>query len=229
MKKRTLLLIAILAVSVAACAVPMNPIEGSGNVVSESRNVNGFDHLSFEGFGKMFISQGDEEALRIEAEDNILPLITTEVRNGTLFVAVKDLPVGSPIWGRNIQPTKPVNFYLITTGLNQLDLSGAGIIEASDLDSDQLVVNISGAGEIILSGQVTSQDVILSGAGAYNAQRLESESVDLSISGAGGAMVWAKDHLDVTISGIGSVSYFGNPEIRQNISGLGSLNHFGER
>lgn len=229
MKKRTLLLIAILAVSVAACAVPMNPIKGSGNVVSESRNVNGFDHISFEGFGKMFISQGDEEALRIEAEDNILPLITTEVRNGTLIIAVKDLLSRSTNWGRNIQPTKPVNFYLITTDLNQLDLSGAGIIDVSDLDSDRLVVNISGAGEISLSGQVTSQDVILSGAGAYNAQRLESESVDLSISGAGSAMVWAKDHLDVSISGIGSVSYYGNPEIRQGISGFGILNYLGER
>jgi hypothetical protein len=55
---------------------------GSGNVITESRDVAGFNEIALGGIGTGIVTQGDEEALTIEAEDNLLPPIGSEVREG---------------------------------------------------------------------------------------------------------------------------------------------------
>ena len=58
-------LIVLIAASLA-CAVPsvgIRTIKGSGNVVTEERTVSGFDRVALSGFGKVIITQGEEESL----------------------------------------------------------------------------------------------------------------------------------------------------------------------
>lgn len=57
---------------------------GSGNVITEERTIADFDSISVSAGINLFIEQGDDEALTIEAEDNIVPRISTDVRNGRL-------------------------------------------------------------------------------------------------------------------------------------------------
>jgi hypothetical protein len=59
-------------------------ITGSGNLIAESREVSGFDGVSHTGIGRVIITQGDHELLTIEADDNLIEYITSEVKNGTL-------------------------------------------------------------------------------------------------------------------------------------------------
>lgn len=61
-------------------------IVGSGNIVSESRNVASFDQLEAGAAFDIFISQGTDESLTVEADDNIIDLISTEVVNGNLRI-----------------------------------------------------------------------------------------------------------------------------------------------
>ena len=59
-------------------------IKGSGNVITESREVSGFNGVSHTGIGRVTITQGDTESLTIQADDNLMEYITSEVKNDTL-------------------------------------------------------------------------------------------------------------------------------------------------
>ena len=57
---------------------------GSGHVVSTTREASDFDTVKVDYPAQVFISQGNTESVKIEAEDNLLPGLKTEVRNGQL-------------------------------------------------------------------------------------------------------------------------------------------------
>ena len=79
-------LIAIMAVFSASCKWTIGVVRGSCDLETEERDVSGFDEIYFSGMGNLVIEQGDEESLIIEADDNIIDLIETEVRGGELHI-----------------------------------------------------------------------------------------------------------------------------------------------
>ena len=50
--------------------------------VTETRDVENFQEVALEGVGTLVIEQGDRESLTIEAEEQVLRKIATEVRAG---------------------------------------------------------------------------------------------------------------------------------------------------
>lgn len=232
----------ILAMLVGACGVnvDLNIDRGSGNITTETRQVNDFDRVVLTGIGDLVLIQGDTESLEIEAEDNVIPRITSEVKNGTLEIGFDT---------RTVIPTKSVKFTLtmrdirgletkgvsninandITTDSMDLGISGTGNIHMRDLSTEQVTVNVSGAGSLTLDGKTREQKITLSGAGSYDGEDLESSTAEITITGLGTTTVWVTENLDVTISGTGGVDYYGNPQVSQQISGLGRLKDMGSR
>jgi hypothetical protein len=244
MKRKFSIILVILLIPVLTLACVFSLVSGSGVVTSETREVNGFDRIEMSGIGTLYITQGEVESLKIEAEDNILPKIKSEVRNGIL-----SLGFGVDDWSDIVQPTKPINYYVTVKDLTRIELSGAGrvkseIIEtaslkilssgAGDIEINNIVakeldVNLSGAGNCQVSGEVTNQSIDISGAGSYKAVELKSQVADVSVSGLGNVEIWAIEALDIQISGAGSVRYYGSPGITQEVSGAGSIKSLGER
>jgi hypothetical protein len=235
-------LIVLVAASLA-CNIPLtiNTVTGSGNVVTEQREVSGFERIALSGAGKVIITQGEKEALTIETDDNLMRYIKTEVRDGTL---------GLSFTGNVIPlPSRSLIFRVSVVDLTGLDSSGAGSFEIGRLDTDRLKVTlsgagnvgidelkatdlavaVSGAGNVELAGQVETQEIDLSGLGSYNAPALESRTASVRISGAGNTAIWALDTLDVEISGAGNVEYFGSPKVTQEISGAGKVTSRGDK
>ena len=238
--------IAVLLLSTIACSVSignigLRTVKGSGNVVSEPRQVSGFNAVELSGVGQLIIDIGDVEALTIEAEDNLLEYIETEVRGDTLRISIRERT--------NINPTEPLNYKLTVTELDSIAVSGAGNVDAPDLVVDRFSVTISGAGGVeidslvadrldvaisglgnieIHDGQVTQQEVDISGSGNHEAREMESAEAEIHLSGLGSATVWVTEYLDVGISGAGSVNYAGSPRVDSDVSGLGSLKKIGE-
>jgi hypothetical protein len=237
MSKRTLFLFGLVIVLLSAC----NVVRGSGNVETETREVRGFDQVSLSGQGEIILTQGEREALEIEAEDNIIEVIETEVRGDTLHIGTRNNTL--------LQPTEPVRFYLTMDQIDGLEVSGSGDITADSVDADHLTmeisgsgnmnidsliadsleVDISGSGHVEAEGRVPDQEIEISGSGNYEAADLEGETVDVKVSGSGEATVWANEALNVDISGSGQVNYYGNPAVNQDISGSGELNSRGSR
>ena len=243
MRRVWLVLALIGMLSVSACSVmTIRTVRGSGDVVSEPRSVEGFSRVAISGIGTLYIEQGDREALVIEAEDNILPYLESEVRNNTLELGVQ-------ITGLNLRPTERIEYYLtvrdleqveasgtadvyilsLTTSEFQIEISGLGDVTVDALFSDSVRTDISGSGDVRIAGEVADQEVQISGLGNYDAGDLESDVALIVMSGSASATVWAKESLDVRISGVGDVEYYGSPQVRQQISGLGSLLQLGDR
>ncbi len=248
MKTKHLVTLSILIMTsllISACGLPfLNIIRGSGNVVNETREVSGFSEIDLNGFGQLIITQGETESLEIEAEDNVLEQLTSDVKGNVLILGVKD-----PSWRKNIIPTKPVIYRLSVINLSsitlngagdldlasletdafELRINGAGNIEIDHLSADSLLVKINGSANIEISGSAGSQEINFDGAGNYDGSDLQTSDTTLEFNGLGNATVWATETLDITINGGGDLSYYGNPSVTQDINGAGEITNLGEK
>lgn len=219
----------------------MNIVRGSGQVGTESRMVRDFTEVDLAGMGTLTITQGADEGLTIEAEENLLPVLTSDVRDRRLVLGTKD--------GTGIRPTKPIRYDLHVKDLSAIRLSGAGDIAAAalraerlelrtsgsgsvridQLKADALTARISGSGDLAVAGTTARQELTISGSGNYQAASLESSDARIVVSGNGKVAVRVADSLDVTISGAGRVDYAGAPRLTTNISGAGRVSQIGAR
>jgi len=190
-------------------------VAGSGVAKTESRSVADFDSVNLSGMGKVIIRQSDKETLSVSADDNLLPLLQSKVINGTLQLDVAP--------GVDLKPTRTVEFDIDVKKLTNITVSGAGDIQANDINGKELAVSLSGAGNVALSGQVTDVRLTLAGAGNVDAAGLKAHQATVDSSGVGHAVVNASDKLNVNLSGIGSVEYIGTPQLEKNISGIGKV------
>jgi len=206
---------AVLVATVAtltACSVTT----GSGNVVSESRTVSGFTKIDLSGAGDVIIEQNGTEALTIEAEDNLMPKLTSEVVDGTLRLGEKS--------NLTIHLTKPVTYRVSMKDISGLMISGSGTVTAATITAPSLAVDLSGSGKITVGGTVDQQDLAISGSGEYQAKDLLTKIASAEISGSGNATVTVNDKLDAQISGSGQLTYYGNPpQVTQEVSGSGRV------
>ena len=217
-------------------------VRGSGNVVTETRPVSGFDAIQVDYPARVLISQGTRETLTIQAEDNVLPGLKTEVRGNELRIYYK-----SPD-GKHVNPTKMVVINISVKQLSSLNFSsagestvdglksddlsvsldGAGNVKLNDITIKNLDVNLSGAGSTTASGTADDLSVNISGFGGFNGKDLKTKTANVNISGAGSATVSVEDKLDTSISGAGSVTYYGSPDVTKNIAGIGSVRQAGK-
>jgi hypothetical protein len=218
---------------------------GSGNVISQPRQVAGFNAVTINYPADVVITQGDSETMTIQAEDNVLRDLSTEVRDGVLIIGVSPQEtLGSAIW-----PTRPVHITITvknlsalnvpaagTTHLNGLktgnlaiSISGAGNVMGEGLSTQSLTIRLTGAGSVTAGGNASNVNVNISGFGSYNGAGLRCDSASATISGAGSATLWVTQQLRATISGLGSVNYYGQPSVTQQISGIGSVRSLGNK
>ncbi len=248
MKKKTLLIIALILITnllLSACILPfISVVRGSGNVISENREVSGFSEIVLDGFGELIITQGESESLKIEAEDNVMPELTSTVEGATLELGFEE-----KTWDKQIIPTKPVIYTLTVIDLTSITINGAADMEIAaletdsfsllingagdftieDLNADTLKVQINGSANIDISGSVTKQTITFDGAGKFDSADLASSETVVTFNGVGDATVWVTESLDITINGGGELNYYGSPNVTQDINGAGDINNLGEK
>jgi hypothetical protein len=186
-----------------------------GPVTKESRDVSGFDGVELRGVGNLFIEQTGRESLTVEAEKAVVPELTTRVVDGRLIIG--------PESESATHTTGPINYHLTVRDLNSLEVMGTANAEATGIETESLMVTISGAGNVSMVGRANEQTVDISGTGTYLAENLTSTEVNIVVAGAGSAVVNAREMLHAEISGVGSVEYVGDPRIQQTVSGAGQV------
>jgi hypothetical protein len=237
-------LVLLTAALIGCGSFNINAKRGSGKVTIENRAVNNFHSVVLAGIGDLTIMQSDSESLTITAEDNLLPLLTSEVKDGVLTIGVN-----SGINGASILPTQPIKYELHVNNLDSIQLSGAGNILAPALQSEtlklgtsgagnvnlsqlavkQLAVALSGAGNMTIAGQGDTQQVTVAGFGSYNAGDFKTNTTDVTLTGAGSATVWAEQTLNGKISGAGSINYYGSPQVTSSVGGVGAVKQLGTK
>jgi hypothetical protein len=206
---------------------------GSGRIVKESREVRSFDAIEASGAFRIYLSQGNNESLVIEADDNLMQYIETSVRGGKLYldtrgVGLRSATLRAHITVVDIENIKASGAVKITgetpIEFKRLKIGASG---AADIDmevyGDNMELKVSGAGKTYLTGEVDKMSINLSGASKLSAETLYTKFMDIEISGAGSANVNVDEVLDAKISGAGNVRYIGEPKVRSKVSGAGNV------
>jgi hypothetical protein len=199
--------------AVSACDIDVLGERGSGNRITESRAVSNFDEIVLFGSGEVVVDVNGTESLTITAEDNILPLLTTEVQNDRLELGTRS----------SISPTVAIVYTISAAALNGVSIEGSGDITATGIDTDSFDAEISGSGRIGVAGTTRVLAVNISGSGRYDGEDLVASIATVNVSGSGDAVVNVAEDLDAEVSGSGNVEYLGDPTLMSSISGSGDI------
>lgn len=221
MKQRyifTLLLgIALLSTACRTILSTLETVKGSGHIITESREVSDFSRIDIRLGAELVLIQAPGETLTVEADDNLMPYITTEVRDGQLVVSTPD--------NVSLQPSRTVQLYLTFETLTAVDIYGSCNVTAAELDLDELAITFFGSGTTALTGRADNQTITVRGTATINNFDLASERVTVDIDGTGMIEVNAEDTLDVAVAGSGNIRYTGDPTITRDIRGAATIAH----
>lgn len=210
-------------------------VNGSGNQVTRTRNVESFREIEVGGALKLVIKQDSSTSLRIVADDNIQDRIETRVSGGKLRIEMDG----------NFCETGPITIYASSRLIEGVDASGAvEVLSDGTLSGERFTLDLSGstkvnllintgemrtdasgATEVTLKGQARSHEIGMSGSGDVEALDFVVGNYRINTSGASEIRINVLNNLDVESSGSSEVSYRGNPkDITNHSSGASSLN-----
>jgi hypothetical protein len=237
--KNQILLMLVLAgmVSLSSCFYDDDGIfnceDGVGPIVSRIVELPEFNGVNVEGSADVIITQGGEQLVEVKGKDNIIDRLELDVQDGIWDIefdgCVRD--IGS----FTVIITVPEVDYLRIDGSGSivsenvletpdmvLRISGSGDMDLA-LDVLNLDASISGSGNILLEGICDEFDFKVTGSGDFFACDLEARKGEVKITGSGDARVFATDILDVDITGSGDVEFGGDPALTTSVSGSGDV------
>jgi hypothetical protein len=129
----------------SACTGTSTGVAGSGVAAKDTRELAGFDRVALAGSFAVEVEVGPKHGVRIEADDNIVPLITTEVSGTTLKVSARG----------NFHTTQPIKVWVTAPALVGVDHSGSGSVRAHGIAGDGFTAALSGSGAVELAGRPT--------------------------------------------------------------------------
>lgn len=249
-KKASFLL--LLAVVSQACQLVDGPCEkGRGGMVRREFVMDDFSGINMAMAGNVTITRGEEVAVELEGQANILDLISAEVEDGLWTIYPRSCVAN--VEGFNVYITLPSldnvtvtgsgsvtstsNFeqdislmlagsgqiqYAGTAGQAIIALSGSGKIEFEG-DFSEVSVSHSGSGTMSLAGSADFLKISSSGSGAVDAFDLVAAAGQVISSGSGSSSVYVSNELEAKVSGSGSIFYKGNPLIDETDTGSGNI------
>lgn len=199
------------AVREALAAAPAMP--------GQQRSVEAFHAVSFSSSGKVNIAVGKAQSLSIEASPELMARVTTEVRDGTLYIGRKNDS------GSNWRDDGPLTVNIAVPRLDSAKISGSGSFKIDGFNGGNAEVGISGSGSLAANGTLDKLSLDISGSGKADIPDLMVKDALVKISGSGNVKINAKDTLEAKVSGSGDIRYMGSPRITSRVSGSGSIDH----
>ncbi|MGH8559428.1 MAG: head GIN domain-containing protein [Methylococcales bacterium] len=189
-------------------------VKGSGVLGREHRTVGDFHEVVIHGGLDVDFTRDDDVSVSLSGDDNLLKVITTDVKLGVLHIGSKE----------SYETKIPLLATLTAPSLSALEINGSGDVKLNDLKEKTLTLNLNGSGDVQADGSTDELSVRISGAGNMDAKQLTSDNAVIQIVGSGDMEVNVKDSLDVSIIGSGNVTYYGNPKsVEPKIIGSGDV------
>ena len=197
--------------TLSACM--MIGVHGSGVRKTEKRDLAPFTAIETRGAFEVNVICQKPASFEIEADDNILPLVESEVRGSVLHLTTTKTYFSKA--GIVVRISLP--------NLEAVHSTGAGKFRIANLKNDHFTLDSTGAATVVANGQSKSLEISSTGAGKIDAHDLQASEASVRVTGAAAVEVYAIDQLDVTVSGAGRVTYGGNPNVNKHISGAGQV------
>jgi len=209
-------------------------IKGSGKIVTENRAISDFKNIQISNSLKSIITQSSVESVTVKADDNIIDRISTENKNGTLYIELKsgsyenltaELKISvKELEKLNCSGAADVEVNNYTGDALEVTSSGASKVHLNNIKAKSFMAFVSGASKIIASGQANKQKINLSGASDYKGYNFRTEHSNVTSSGASNAFIHAIRSLKAHASGASDIRYHGHPEIlEKEASGASSI------
>lgn len=230
------MLITMTILLAAGCVVNIqDTITGDGKVVSQTRDVPEFTGVKVGSGIDVFLTQGDNQRVEVEADENLQEWIRTEVKGSVLHIYTD----------KNIRLAKAKRVNINCKILDRIDISSAGDVTAVnrfkadkldidmssagdlnlEVEANEISISISSAGNAVLKGKTDTLKADLSSAGDLNAYDLEAKYGEISVSSAGSARVFVTDEASFHSSSAGDIDYKGEPRMKEiHTSSAGSVN-----
>lgn len=171
-----------LVLSVAALSCIHPGLRGNGFVKEDVRQVPAFEAVDVCCGFEATIEPGPVPEVRVEADDNLLPHIRTEVENGWLEIGTREAS-----W---LSPSRTVRVHVVTPRLTQVSASGGAHLFARAGEPGELrSASASGGATVRLSG-VAAQALELSASGGAEVYA-QGMAHKLEVEASGGALVHA--------------------------------------
>jgi hypothetical protein len=212
-------------------------VRGDGNIATDERSVGAFDGVESLGSFDIVISPGQTNSLTIEADENLMEFIETDVRDGILSIRTRNR--------HSIRPSRTITCKVVAPTFRLVRISGSGNVksnghitsnEAMEISTSgsgsidlrvtapSINADISGSGDITLAGEAAAMASSIAGSGDLRAGELKTRQATVRISGSGNTSIHADESLDVSIAGSGEVNYSGNAKVTSHVAGSGSIN-----
>lgn len=214
----------------------MGGTEGSGKPKEESRPVGSFNRIRLDGAITVEARPAAITSLKVRADDNIVPLVTTTVEGDTLVVSTQRnasystrnpvvVEVGyTQLQAADLRGSGDLNIGAIEGDRFEAALSGSGDVRLAQVKVKRLRLSVAGSGDVRASGSTEELSVQVAGSGDVHAQQVMAQQAKVSVAGSGDARVQVRDNLDVSIAGSGDVWVTGKPSrINRSIVGSGDL------
>jgi len=224
MKNLKLLAVAVIILCITSFtnAQMWRTVTGNKHVVSKERRLDSFSGVKVSSGIDVYLKQGNNESVRVEADENLHEYILTEVRNGVLNV-YSEYNIRSAERKRVYVTMKDINSVRTTSAGDvigespiksdklELSASSAGDIKL-EVNSKEIEIDISSSGDITLTGETDQLKADLSSAGDLNAYDLKSREAEISVSSAGDADIYVTERIRARASSAGDINYKGDPK-----------------
>jgi hypothetical protein len=201
----------LLAVMISGCGLLGRT--GEGPTTSETRDAIGFTRVEAGNGIRVTLRIGPETSVEVSAQANILPIIATEVDDGTLRIRSTE----------GFTTSAGVSVTVLLPTLDTLSLSGGsqGVLEG--VDAGQLGVELSGGAVLTASGSATALTLTSSGGSIARLDGMQTETVRADISGGSNATVRASVEVAGSASGGAHLTVLGDATLNVETSGGASV------
>jgi hypothetical protein len=211
--KRIVLLLLLVSLAVGCSRGWLNQVRGSGNRQRQERQVASFTSIDTNGAFDITVVSQKQYALEIEGDDNVLPMIGTDVSGNVLHIKNRG----------SYSVSQPIKITISVPNLEAVILNGAGRLRIADLKNDRFELNVNGAPALEASGETKFLEIKANGAGNIDTHRLRATRADVNANGVTQIDLYAREQLDVVVSGPSNVTYEGDPVVNKTINGPGTI------
>lgn len=226
----------VLLFTTSSCFVEgLTGIKGSKNVVSEERDISSnFETIKVQQGINLYLTQGNSTDIKVEADDNIIDLLITEVKNNELKI----------FFEKNVYRAKSKNVYLTTDDISEIRTSsGANVksentlqVTSLDLDSssgssiklevnaEEITSESSSGSHIKIYGKTTTFSAKSSSGSSIDAEDLKCEEAYAKASSGANIDLNVSEKLTAKASSGGDIDYEGSPaDVNKDTSSGGSV------
>ena len=233
---RLIIIAACSLITLSSCQGFFHRVQGSGNVITQSRDFSNFTSAEVGSTIDLYVKQDSAYSVKVEVDDNLQQYIVISQSGGTLQIRQQH--------NTNLRSTGKIKVYISAPEFRHLDASGASriigqnmlsnssgtSIEVSgssnaqlELKTPKVNVDVSGASDIILKGETKDLSIEASGASGVKCFELLSENTEVDLSGASKAEVFGSVKINASASGASDVYYKGKGAVTKDESGASSV------